>query len=104
MISANSCVCVVSAMDDGNCSPWVICNSSVVQKSIRWKGDLWWLLGGRPQTGFVTEQTDQEPNSAELKTTTVEKPVQKTTRPEQTGQKTNTGKQTDQETKAKTEI
>ncbi len=28
MISAISCVCVVSAMDDGNCSPWVTCNSS----------------------------------------------------------------------------
>ncbi len=54
MISAISCVCVVSAMDDGNCSPLVTCNSSVVQESIRWKGDLWWLSGGRPQTGFVT--------------------------------------------------
>ncbi len=41
-------------MDDGTCSPWVTCNSSVVQESIRWKGDLWWLSGGRPQTGFVT--------------------------------------------------
>ncbi len=31
------CVRVVSAVDDGNCSPWVTCNSSVVQESIRWK-------------------------------------------------------------------
>ncbi len=33
------CVCVVcvgGAVDDGNCSPWVTCNSSVVQESIRW--------------------------------------------------------------------
>ncbi len=49
------CVCVVSAVDDGNCSPWMTCNSSVVQESIRWKGDLWWLSGRRPKTGFVTE-------------------------------------------------
>ncbi len=48
------CVCVVSAVDDGNCSPWVMCNSSVLQESIRWKGDLWWLTGRRPKTGFVT--------------------------------------------------
>ncbi len=27
MISAISCVCVISAMDDGNCSPWVTCKS-----------------------------------------------------------------------------
>ncbi len=27
VISAISGVCVVSAMDDGNCSPWVTCNS-----------------------------------------------------------------------------
>ncbi len=27
-------VCVVSAMDDGNCSPMVKCNSSVVQESM----------------------------------------------------------------------
>ncbi len=26
VISAISCVCVVSAMDDGKCSLWVICN------------------------------------------------------------------------------
>ncbi len=25
-----------------------------MQESIRWKGDLWWLSGGRPQTEFVT--------------------------------------------------
>ncbi len=28
------CVCVVSAVDDGNCSPWMTCNSSVVQESM----------------------------------------------------------------------
>ncbi len=27
VISEFSCVCVVSAMDDGNCSPWVTRNS-----------------------------------------------------------------------------
>ncbi len=43
-------MCVVSAVDDGKCSP-VCC---VVWESIWWRGDLWWLSGGRPQTGFVT--------------------------------------------------
>jgi len=54
VISAISCVYVVGTMDDGNCSPWVTCNSSVVQESIQWKGDLWWLSGGRPQARFMT--------------------------------------------------
>ncbi len=52
MIRAISCVCVVSAVGDGNSSPWVTCNSSVVQESVRWKGDLWWLVaeGHRPDS------------------------------------------------------
>ncbi len=33
-ISSVFSVCVVSAVGDGNCSPWVTCNSSVVQESM----------------------------------------------------------------------
>ncbi len=42
VISAISYVCVVSAMDDGNCSVRWSATVSVVQASMWRASDLWW--------------------------------------------------------------
>ncbi len=34
VINVFSCLCAISVMDDGNCSPGGKCNSSVVQESM----------------------------------------------------------------------
>ncbi len=54
LVCIQLCVCVVSAMDDGNCSPGWRATVSVVQESMWWAGDLWWWVNRSSQSGFVT--------------------------------------------------
>ncbi len=43
-------MCVVSEMDDGNCSrARGDVQQYVVQESMGWAGDLWWWVNGRPR-------------------------------------------------------
>ncbi len=57
--SVESAVCVVSAMDDGKCSPMVNGNSNVVQESMWWASDLWWWVNGSSWLGFVTPRLSE---------------------------------------------